>query len=202
MAENIASTPRKRRGPYKKSKYIEEIKEPRSTAWFKKKKQSHCFAPTSLEHPDPSTDADSYQEAQASTESQSDEELVHSESSTSCDKDGDVHTQYADDEEDPDSEEEFENNSGDLPHAPEGESLYQGSRLSLLESIVLIITFVLRHQLTREATKDLLSLLELHCLTPNLCRSSMHLFYNFFTELTSPVQKHFFVTFVRSTQVQ
>lgn len=63
--------------------------------------------------------------------------------------------------------------------------------------MVLIITFVMRHQLTRVATKDLLSILELHCLTPNLCRSSMHLFYNFFTESTSPVQKHYFCDFCK-----
>ena len=75
--------------------------------------------------------------------------------------------------------------------------LYNGSRISVLESMVLIITFVMRHQLTREATKDLLSLLELHCLTPNLCRSSMHMFYNFFSELTSPVQKHYFCDFCK-----
>jgi hypothetical protein len=61
--------------------------------------------------------------------------------------------------------------------------------------MVLIITFLTRHQLTREATKDLLHLLELHCLIPNLCRTSMHLFYGFFSEIKSPAQKHYFCDF-------
>lgn len=107
---------------------------------------------------------------------------------------GNVYSHFADDEEDSESEEE---ESEDPRNASKDVPLYSGSRISVLESMVLIITFVMRHQLTREATKDLLSLLELHCLTPNLCRSTMHMFYNFFSELTSPVQKHYFCDFCK-----
>lgn len=63
MAEHIANTFRKKRGPYNQSQFLENIKEPRSTAWFKKKK-SNCSVPASLEHPVPSTAADSYHAAQ------------------------------------------------------------------------------------------------------------------------------------------
>ena len=75
------------------------------------------------------------------------------------------------------------------------ESLYDGARISLKESMLLIMTFLTRHELTKEATRDLLSLIELHCLVPNRCRTSTHLFYGFFGKMTSPAKKHYYCMF-------
>ena len=54
MAENNTNIPgkRKRRGPYNKSKYVENAKEPRCTTWFKKNKLSSSSLPTGLDDED------------------------------------------------------------------------------------------------------------------------------------------------------
>ena len=86
----------------------------------------------------------------------------------------------------------------DQPDSKKGEPLYEGSRLNLLESMMLLITFVMRHQLSREATKDLLQLVELHCMVPNLCRSSLHNFYSYFSHTSTPVQRHYLCAFCKN----
>jgi len=74
--------------------------------------------------------------------------------------------------------------------------LYPGARLTEIESTLLLMTFMMKHSLTREALKDLLTIIELHCLTPNLFRPSLNLFNGFFKERAEDtVQKHYFCCF-------
>lgn len=84
----------------------------------------------------------------------------------------------------------------DLPREPEEtRPLYQGSPITLAESMLAILLFVTRHNLTGTALSDLLTLVSLHCLTPNLCKTSLHLFYSFFGNLKSPVKYHKYCSF-------
>ncbi|XP_067654084.1 uncharacterized protein [Haliotis asinina] len=57
------------------------------------------------------------------------------------------------------------------------------------------MSFIIRHQLSGEALKDLLVLIELHCITPNFCRTTLKTFNNFFKGMSSPVQLHYFCNF-------
>lgn len=50
----------------------------------------------------------------------------------------------------------------------------------------------MRHSLTGQALADLLTLIELHCLAPNLCHTNLKTFKNFFRNLKSPIQFHFY----------
>lgn len=90
------------------------------------------------------------------------------------------------------SSETSSNASESVPLSSEDQPLYDGARLSVGTSMLLIATFVLRHGLTGEAIFDLLTLVELHCLAGNLCRSTVRLYKDFFSRVKMPVQRHFF----------
>ena len=53
-------------------------------------------------------------------------------------------------------------------------SLYSGFLLTTSTSVVLSLTFVMRHKLTRAAFNDLLSVIEAHCMRPNNCKTSIN----------------------------
>ena len=73
--------------------------------------------------------------------------------------------------------------------------LYTGSRLTLGISMLLIVTFAIRHGLSGVALSDLLTLIELHCLLPNCCANTTKLLRDFFNQLKSPIQLHYYCSF-------
>lgn len=58
--------------------------------------------------------------------------------------------------------------------------------------MILLISYAMRHSLTGEAIADLLVLIDLHCLTPNLCKRNMKTFMDFFRNCKSPLQFHYY----------
>lgn len=48
------------------------------------------------------------------------------------------------------------------------------------------------HGLTGAALTDLLVLVELHCISPNLFRKSVNLFHQYFKHLRSPIEFHYY----------
>lgn len=64
--------------------------------------------------------------------------------------------------------------------------------ITLAASMVLLISFAMRHSLTGEALADLLMLVELHCLAPNLCQRNLKTFMAFFRSFRSPLQFHYY----------
>lgn len=85
-----------------------------------------------------------------------------------CDDGGDHGNERFSSDEDSDgglsSSSEADDNEGDDPECGERQStpLYPGSQLSLKESLLMIAAFSLHHSLSKEATEDLLHLVELH----------------------------------------
>ena len=73
--------------------------------------------------------------------------------------------------------------------------LYNGPPINVGVSMLLIITFAIRHSLTGVAVVDLLTLVSLHCALPNQCASSMELLKKFFMKLKNPIQFHYYCTF-------
>lgn len=105
---------------------------------------------------------------------------------------------YADDETDDETIESDPTASPiDDDHRPNSssESLYNGSRISVGVSLLLIMTFVMRHGLTSMALSDLLVLIELHCLLPNACKTTLKSFRNFFSHLKKPVVLHYYCNY-------
>ena len=69
-------------------------------------------------------------------------------------------------------DDEQDTGSADVP-------LYSGAPITVAVSMLLIITFAVRHSLTGLALVHLLTLVSLHCALPNQCTSSMDLVKKF-----------------------
>jgi hypothetical protein len=65
----------------------------------------------------------------------------------------------------------------------QNESVFQGCPLSKSSSNLLILKYSVRHNLTLQATSDLLDLLRFHCPVSNAIPSSTHRFYKQFPSL-------------------
>ena len=58
--------------------------------------------------------------------------------------------------------------------------LYSGAKINLGESMLLILSFVVRHSLSNSCLTDLLTLIAVHCPVPNICKTSLYHFRKFF----------------------
>lgn len=100
-----------------------------------------------------------------------------------------------------DSAEQMEDENIDgQDEASEDRPLYNGAPITVAVSILLIVTYAVRHCLTGLAIFDLLTLLSLHCTIPNQCASSMKLLKKFFMTLKNPIQFHYYCTFCMEYQ--
>ena len=54
--------------------------------------------------------------------------------------------------------------------------IYPKAQISITASMVLIMTFAMKHKLSESALKDLLSLIDIHCLIPNPLIQSLYKF--------------------------
>lgn len=90
-------------------------------------------------------------------------------------------------ETDNEENEEEDANAGDEP-------LFPGSRLTLGESLLSILTFFLSESLTGVGLVRLLRLIEMHCLAPNKCIKSLYFFKKYFSKSQTPVRRHFYCT--------
>lgn len=82
--------------------------------------------------------------------------------------------------------------NGDSDTVEADKPLYAGATITLAASMVLVISFAMWHSLTGEALADLLVLLDLHCLTPNLCMKSIKTFMDLFRTFKAPLQFHYY----------
>ena len=80
-----------------------------------------------------------------------------------------------------DQEEHFETNSASSP-------LFSGSRVTFGISMLLIITFAMRHSLTGCALADLLLLIDVHLISPNTFGKSLTVLRKFFKQLKNPME--------------
>ena len=77
------------------------------------------------------------------------------------------------------------------------ELLYSGAPLTCSSSVVLLLSFVMRHKLTREAFKDLLAVIEAHCPRPNNCKTTVNQLLEFVTQSKGHVVKHYFCSYCK-----
>jgi len=100
-------------------------------------------------------------------------------------------------EEDPEASDrsdiEFENTSKESDTS--GTPLFEGARLTLGVSMLLVITFAMRHSITGVALADLLLLIEVHLISPNYFGHSMKLLRDFFKKLKNPIEFHYYCSF-------
>nr|XP_055049575.1 uncharacterized protein LOC129435096 [Misgurnus anguillicaudatus] len=70
------------------------------------------------------------------------------------------------------------------------EPIYPGSDVTKAETILMILTFVLRHKISGEGLKDFLSLL--HILFPSILPATKYLFDKYFISITHQFEIHFY----------
>ena len=78
------------------------------------------------------------------------------------------------------------------------DSLYSGAPLTTSTSVVLLLTFAMRHKLTRAAFNDLLSVIEAHCPRPNNCKTSVSKLLEFTSQAKGDIQKHYFCDYCKA----
>ena len=72
------------------------------------------------------------------------------------------------------------------------EILFSGAPITSSSSVVLLLSFVLKHKLTREAFSDLLALVEAHCPRPNNCRTTVKKLFEFVSQAKGDIVKHLY----------
>lgn len=77
-------------------------------------------------------------------------------------------------------------------------ALYSGAPLTSSSSIVLLLSFAMKHKLTREAFNDLLSVIEAHCPRPNNCKTSVKTLLEFVSQAKEDIQKHYFCGYCKA----
>ena len=91
-------------------------------------------------------------------------------------------------------EEDFETwNGGDIESEETNKEtdgsrlpLFEGARLTLGASMLLVITYAMRHSITGDGLADLLLLIEVHLISPNYFGNSLRLIRNFFQAVKEP----------------
>ena len=77
----------------------------------------------------------------------------------------------------------------------EEQPLYAGAPITLGTSILLTLTFAMSYSLSGEALSHLLELIDAHCITPNLCITSITKFKSYFKQLKTPICYHYYCPF-------
>ena len=70
--------------------------------------------------------------------------------------------------------------------------LYSGAPITSNSRVVLLLSFVFKHKLTREAFSDLLAVVEAHCPRPNNCRTTVKKLFDFVSQAKGDIVKHYF----------
>ena len=76
--------------------------------------------------------------------------------------------------------------------------LYSGAPITTTSSIVLILSFVMKYNLTREAFRDLLTVIEAHCPRPNNCKTEVKKLFDFVNQAKGNIVKHFFCSYCKA----
>lgn len=75
--------------------------------------------------------------------------------------------------------------------------VYPGSQLKLSESVLLILTLAVTHNLNGSCLSDVISLINLHCIPGplNKCVPSLNALKKYFVDFQLPITKHFYCKF-------
>lgn len=90
------------------------------------------------------------------------------------------------------AEEEFDENDKNLNLPDMPIHVFEGAQLKTAASMLLIMSYILEHNLTDEAFSDLLDLIALHCKQNNTIPTSVHLFKQWFHDLKVQPRKHLY----------
>lgn len=127
-------------------------------------------------------------------DSLSEEEISNSSYELFIGEDNNASLDSVSDSEDPDN---LDMTSGQCESKPD-DVLYSGAPLTSSTSFVLLLTFVMKHKLTREAFNDLLLVIEAHCPRPNNCKTSVKKLLEFASQANEDLEKHYFCDYCKA----
>lgn len=78
------------------------------------------------------------------------------------------------------------------------DKLYSGAPITSSSSAVLLLSFVFKHKLTREAFNDLLQIIEAHCPRPNSCKTTVKMLFEFVSKTKGDTVKHYFCSYCKA----
>lgn len=110
-------------------------------------------------------------------------------------KDDDVCSDFLSDSEN------IESDNESIPEQRETEAddiLYSGAPIKSSTSVVLLLSFVFKHKLTREAFSDLLAVIEALCPRPNNCKTTTKKLFEFVSRARGDIVKHYFCGFCKA----
>ena len=101
-----------------------------------------------------------------------------------------------------DCEEDIYSDSESIPEqscdTENDDILYSGAPITSSSSIVLLLSFVFKHKLTREAFSDLLAVIEAHCPRPNSCKTTVKKLFEFVSQAKGEIVKHYFCGYCKA----
>ena len=71
-------------------------------------------------------------------------------------------------------------------------TIYHGHHMTVYTSMVLILLYSICHSISGSQLSDLLTIISLHCMHPHPGLKSLYTFKQFFSDLQSPMKKHFY----------
>ena len=103
----------------------------------------------------------------------------------SDDQDSDLDVESTDDYNEPETD--------DTDHL-----LYAGAPITTSSSCTLLLSFVLKHKLTRVAFNNLLAIIEAHCPKPNSCQRTVKKLLEFVSQAKMNITKHYFCGYCKA----
>lgn len=92
--------------------------------------------------------------------------------------------------EDDDSSSSENDNDGDDDE--NNKILYPGSPLTVAQSMIIILSLLIRFQLTGSCLASILEVIAMHCIQPNLCKKTLYFFKKFFRNIGAPLIRHYY----------
>ena len=93
-----------------------------------------------------------------------------------------------------DNDEDFERNSS-IDETDDDELLYSNAAMTVSETMILLMTYAIRHSLTYTAFSDLLEIISFICPQPNKCKSSVKQIWKYFGNLDAEKIVHYYCNF-------
>ncbi|CAG5075212.1 Protein of unknown function, partial [Cotesia congregata] len=75
---------------------------------------------------------------------------------------------------------------------PLNSPLYNGSPITIGESILSLLMLVIRHKISHVLLTDIIKIISLHCPIPNFFPRTLYKFRKFFSEFGLPIRRHYF----------
>ena len=74
----------------------------------------------------------------------------------------------------------------------EYEPIYEGAPITVGESLMSILSLSLAFKITGVLLAQIITCIELHCMKPNKCVSSLHTFKKYFENIKTPLKRHYY----------